>query len=149
VDDAQLIANLLFTYAERMDAGDFEGVADLLADAELTGEGLAPLQGREAILDLYRTTARLHPDTGTPKTKHVTTNVLIEVDDAAGTATARSYYTVLQAVQGSLALQPVICGRYHDRFARAGGLWRFTGRRMIVDLVGDLSQHMLWDLPAP
>jgi hypothetical protein len=45
-------------------------------------------------------------DDGTPRTKHVTTNITINVDDAAGTATSRAYFTVLQALPG-LALQPI------------------------------------------
>ena len=36
-------------------------------------------------------------DDGTPKTKHVTTNAIIEVDDDAGTATSRANYAVTQA----------------------------------------------------
>ena len=33
----------------------------------------------------------------------MTTNLLLEVDEEAGTATARSYWTVLQAVPGLLS----------------------------------------------
>ena len=56
-------------------------------------------------------------DDGTPRTKHVTTNVVIEVDAEAGTAVSRSYFTVLQALP-DLALQPIVSGRYQDRFER-------------------------------
>ncbi|WP_234345983.1 aromatic-ring-hydroxylating dioxygenase subunit beta [Streptomyces sp. NRRL F-5755] len=35
---------------------------------------------------------------GAPRTQHVTSNVAIEVDERAGTADARSYVTVLQAL---------------------------------------------------
>ena len=63
-------------------------------------------------------TTRLYPD-GTPGTKHVTTNLIIEIDDQATGAAARSYFTVLQAVPG-LPLQPILAGRYRDRFQRAG-----------------------------
>jgi hypothetical protein len=44
-------------------------------------------------------------DDGTPRTKHVTTNIAVEVDEEAGTALARSYFTVLQALP-DLPLQP-------------------------------------------
>jgi len=56
-------------------------------------------------------------DDGTPRTKHVTTNIAIEIDEEAGKAETRSYFTVLQALPG-LALQPIVSGRYQDRFAR-------------------------------
>ena len=138
------IANLIARYAELIDSGDFEGVADLLAGAAVGAEG-ALLTGRDAILSLYTATTRKYPD-GTPGTKHVTTNLILDIDDGEGTASARSYWTVLQAVPG-LPLQPILAGRYHDRFASSGGAWAFTERRYLIDLVGDVSHHMLSNLP--
>src|SRR5262245_43723253 len=98
-DSAREIENLLYSYAERIDGGDLEGVADLFAhgrilpspDAARTVE----FAGREAVLGMYKAATRLYPD-GTPRTRHVTSNAIIEVDEASGTAKARSYYTVLQ-----------------------------------------------------
>jgi ketosteroid isomerase-like protein len=140
------IAALVFAYAERIDGGDFAGVADLLADAEITAEGTdRRWRGRDEVRRLYESGTRRHAD-GTPRTKHVTTNLVVDVDEAAGRATARSYYTVLQAVPGELALQPIVAGRYRDRFERADGQWRFSGRHMVVDLVGELGHHLLFDL---
>jgi ketosteroid isomerase-like protein len=141
------ITHLVYRYAELVDAGDFDGVADLLAAAELTAEGTDLVRrGRDEILALYAGTTRRHAD-GTPLTKHVTTNLIVDVDEAGATAAARSYFTVLQAVPGALDLQPVVAGRYRDAFSRAGdGPWRFTSRHMIVDLVGDVSQHLLGDV---
>ena len=80
-------------------------------------------------------------DDGTPRTKHVTTNLGIEVDEAGGTAVARSYFTALKALP-DLPLQPIVSGRYDDRFERRGGQWRFVERRVRTDLVGDLSRHL-------
>jgi 3-phenylpropionate/cinnamic acid dioxygenase small subunit len=139
------IAALVYAYAERIDGGDFEGVAELLADAEVTAEGTdRRWRGRDEVLRLYESGTRRHAD-GTPRTKHVTTNLVVDVDEISGTATARSYYTVLQAVPGELALQPIVAGRYRDRFERVRGSWRFAGRHLVVDLVGDLGHHLLFD----
>src|SRR5918998_2705862 len=136
------IAALVYAYAERIDGGDFPGVADLLADAEVTAEGTdRRWRGRDEVLRLYEAGTRRHDD-GTPRTKHVTTNLVVDVDEAAASADARSYYTVLQAVPGELALQPIVAGRYRDRFERSDGRWRFTGRHLVVDLVGDLGHHL-------
>jgi hypothetical protein len=146
-EDRFAVTDLIHAYAERIDLGDFEGVADLLADAEITAEGTdLRCVGRDEVLALYAGGTRRHDD-GTPRTKHVTTNVVVEVDEGAGTATARSYFTVLQAVPGALALQPVVAGRYADRFERADGRWRFSARHMSVDLVGDLGHHLRFRLP--
>jgi hypothetical protein len=141
-----VIAALVYAYAERIDGGDFEGVAELLADAEVTAEGTdRRWRGRDEVLRLYESGTRRHAD-GTPRTKHVTTNLVVDVDEVSGTATARSYYTVLQAVPGELALQPIVAGRYRDRFERVRGSWRFAGRHLVVDLVGALGHHLLFDL---
>jgi hypothetical protein len=95
------------------------------------------------VLHLYERGTRRYEDDGTPHTRHVTTNLVVDVDGDA--AASRSYFTVFQAVPG-LPLQPIIAGRYHDRFVRVDGTWRFSARRMIVDLVGDLSHHLLFGL---
>jgi ketosteroid isomerase-like protein len=141
-DAEQSIERLIYSYAAFVDAGDLEGVSALLADATIGIDGVtAGLRGREKIFELLRSTIRMHED-GTPRTKHVTTNVLIEVDDAAGTAVARSYFTVLQAAEG-LGLQTIVAGRYRDRFERHDGGWRFAERRFTTDLIGDVSRHLL------
>jgi hypothetical protein len=144
--DAIQLGNLIARYAECIDGGDFDGMADLLGHAAVGGgDGEPLLTGREAIRKLFSSTARIYRD-GTPGTKHVTTNLILEIDEDAGTATARSYWTVLQAVPG-LPLQPILAGRYHDRFERRGGVWWFSERRFLVDLVGDVSHHMMTGLP--
>jgi 3-phenylpropionate/cinnamic acid dioxygenase small subunit len=79
-------------------------------------------------------------DDGTPRTKHVITNVATDVDEEADTAESRSYFTVLQSLP-EFPLQPIVSGRYQDRFARSNGKWRFVERRVITDLVGDMSHH--------
>ncbi|HEX5268371.1 MAG TPA: nuclear transport factor 2 family protein [Acidimicrobiales bacterium] len=147
MDERGAISNLVYAYADRIDAGDFEGVADLLRDAVVSAEGNdAVYRGYDAILGMYTAATRRYED-GTPRTKHVTTNLAVELDEGGRKATARSYFTVLQAVPGQLALQPVIAGRYRDGFELGGTGWRFTSRHMIVDLVGDLSHHLLYELP--
>jgi hypothetical protein len=141
-DDIRAIENLVFTYAELVDHGDLAGVAELLSDATIGIDGMAGgLRGQKEIGELLRSTIRLHDD-GTPSTKHVTTNVQVDVDEEAGTATARSYFTVFQAAPG-LSLQPIVAGRYRDRFERRDGRWRFVERRFTTDLIGDVSRHLL------
>jgi 3-phenylpropionate/cinnamic acid dioxygenase small subunit len=136
------IEMLLYRYAERIDAGDFEGVADLLRHAVITFPGAeGGPRGRDQILATYQKTARLYED-GTPHTKHVTTNAIIEVDEEAGRATCRSYFTVFQALP-DFPLQAIIAGRYHDRFECVDGRWRFCERMMIPELFGDASRHLL------
>jgi 3-phenylpropionate/cinnamic acid dioxygenase small subunit len=133
------IENLIAAYAELVDDGDFAGLGRLLADATFAGSGAA-VSGPDAIEQMFRDMLIVYDD-GTPQTKHVTTNVVIDVDEEAGTAVARAYFTVLQALPG-LPLQPIVSGRYRDRFDRHDGQWRFAERRVRIDLAGDLSRHL-------
>lgn len=135
------ISNLLYLYAELMDAGDLDGAAALFRHADiLVGDSDTPIDFR-ALRETWGRYVLLHP-CGTPRTKHVVTNPIIEIDEVAGAATCRSYYTVLQAC-GDFALQPIAAGRYHDRFERIDGIWRFSFRDYrMLDLVGALGQHL-------
>jgi 3-phenylpropionate/cinnamic acid dioxygenase small subunit len=148
VDPARQIENLLHRYAELIDAGDLEGVADLFTHGRIAASPDATpeqtREGRDQVLALYQRSTRIYDD-GIPHTKHVTSNSIVEVDEATGTASARSYYTVLQQVD-EFPLQPIISGRYHDTFQRIDDRWWFDTRIMFVDLVGDLSRHLLYDL---
>ena len=86
-DAAREIENLLYLYAERIDAGDLPGVAELFSHGRIRPGPDAPeeatFEGCEQVLGMYQAATRLHED-GTPLTRHVTTNAIIEVDDAAG-----------------------------------------------------------------
>jgi 3-phenylpropionate/cinnamic acid dioxygenase small subunit len=139
LSSCRAIENLIATYAELVDDGDFAGVGILLADATFTG-GVGSVSGRDAIEKMLRDSLIVYDD-GTPRTKHVITNVAIDVDEEAGTAVSRSYFTALQALP-DLALQPIVSGRYRDRFQRRDGQWRFVERRVRTDLVGDVSRHL-------
>ena len=137
----EAIRNLLGLYCELIDAGRMDELAALFSGAVLRDESGAEIaRGREGAARMYAAT-RLHAD-GTPRTRHVTANPIIEVDGEAGTATARSSYVVFQATD-AVALQPIVSGRYRDRFARStDGTWSFTERLFTVDLVGDVSDHL-------
>ena len=139
--EADEIRNLLARYGELLDAGDFDGVGDLFAHGRLCGpDGTALAAGAEAVAAFYRAGTQLHD--GSPCTKHLVANSIFEDRAGDGTVTVRSSYVVFQATP-TLALQPIITGRYVDRFAPMGADgWSFVERRFAVDQVGDLSQHL-------
>ena len=146
-DSYRQIQNLVHRYAELIDRGDFGALGELLGAADVgSGDHPGSLSGPAAVTAMFTSTTRRYPD-GTPRTKHVTTNLIVEIDEDAGTATCRSYFTVLQAVD-ALPLQPIVAGRYHDRFVTDGSAWRFAERRFFIDLVGDVSRHQLVPLPS-
>jgi 3-phenylpropionate/cinnamic acid dioxygenase small subunit len=141
--DEQAIRNLLFDYAERIDRGDLDGMARLFEHASYRAGDQTPLTDWRRVADLNKSLVILYED-GTPKTQHVTTNLLIEIDATGTAASARSRFTVLQAAPGQ-ALQIIVAGRYHDRFEKHGGSWRFGARHIFMDLIGDLSRHLRLD----
>lgn len=140
-DHRGAIENLLYSYANAIDDGDYEAIGALFARASLAdADGNALVTGAEAVTGMYNYTTFKHDD-GTPRTHHVTTNLLIEIADDELTATCRSRFTVFQQTD-LLPLQPIIAGRYTDSFARTEGVWHFTERRMRPTLYGDLSHHL-------
>lgn len=133
------IPNLLHRYAELIDAADFEGAAALFDHGGVVAEGVR-IEGREAIAGMWRSWIKLHD--GSPRTRHIITNPIIELSEDGQSAQCRSQWTVLQAAPG-LPLQVIATGRYHDRFAVIEGEWRFAERRYAgFDLMGDMSAHL-------
>jgi len=138
-DAEQRVRALVIAYAERLDAGDLDGVAALFEHAVVHSGRLGDLHGSAAVRGMYEPVVIY--DDGTPRTKHVLGNLQISVDESGETAESRCNFTVLQAAPDA-PLQPVLAGRYHDRFVRDGDEWRYAERTIIPDLMGDLSLHM-------
>lgn len=139
-DDVQAIKNLVYSYAELLDTGDIEGLARLFTGATLRTSGSSDeLRGAAAVQRLIEDSVHLYG--GIPGTKHLVTNVIVEISDDRRSATARSYYTALQA-RPELPLQPILAGRWHDRFELEDDRWGFADRLIYADLVGDLRFHI-------
>lgn len=134
------ISNLLYRYAEAIDEGRLEDAAALFRHARIE-TGAAGLLDADGLLALWRRILIIHP-CGTPRTRHLVTNPILDIDEAAGTAQVRSCFTVMQATD-DLPLQIIASGRYHDRFARIDGEWCFVERDYRqLDFTGDLSRHL-------
>src|ERR1700679_1962525 len=102
------LEHLIANYAELVDSGRFAELGALLADASFSGRG-APVTGRDNIQKMFEAMLIVYED-GTPRTKHVTTTLVVEIEEQSGTAQARAYFTVLQSLP-DLLLQPVAAGR--------------------------------------
>lgn len=137
--DRRAIANLVYGLAAAIDDGDLDRVETIFGDAVFVLSGREPRAGGAAFRRVIERGMRFYD--GSPCTLHVVTNLAIEVDEARTLAFARSTISVLQAVPPAFPLQVVMAGRYHDRFRRASGEWRFAERVMHVRLVGDTSFH--------
>lgn len=136
--DKLAVTELLYRYAELIDAGDFDGVGSLLGRGDFMG-----VAGAEAISTLFAATTRRFPDHGnTPRTRHLVLNPIVDVDGEV--ASARSTFCVVQRMD-TVALQPIVVGRYRDTFARDTDGWHFTSRTVDVEMIGDVSDHLMMD----
>lgn len=144
-EDYRQIENLIYRYAELIDSGDLQGVAELFRHGKVVSPAQdVSFEGYDNVLALYQNSCRIHETSGTPLTRHVTSNVIIEPGANPGSASARSYYTVFQATD-ALPLQPIVAGHYHDHFHKKKDVWHFSYRELYIDLMGDCSQHLLYD----
>src|SRR5262245_29696536 len=143
-DDWQEINALLVEYAEHVDEGRFEEFAALF------GHGCYRLEPRESTevaefcgyddVLAYSSQTKVFAD-GTPRTRHVLTNLHISGD--GDHASSRCYGTVFQQTD-ALPLQPIACGRYLTEFARIDGKWWIT-RHVVKDFLrGNRSEHVPW-----
>ena len=127
------ILSLMNQYCYAIDTGDLAALGRLLEHAEWIAEGKkADPEARSNII-LY--------SNGTPRTKHTTSNVTLEIDESNGTASGRCYVTVYQQTD-DFPLQPIFSGDYFDEFERVDGQWRFARREIRNSLVGDMSAHL-------
>jgi hypothetical protein len=139
-EDYEAIRRLSYEYTFRLDEGDFDGVADLLAEAELQpvmrGVAAAPISGAEPIRAFYADQVIVYD--GNPRTRHIISNHAIDV--AGDEASARCYFNVLIKPPGQ-PYQIVVGGQYHDHFARSGGTWRFAAKAIQVDYLNNIRLH--------
>ena len=131
--DIAPIERLVHEYTERVARGDLEGIADLFIHGGVSGDAHPePAIGRGAVLELYRTTLASGSD-GPRRLRVVTTDLQVHIDDAAGTATCTSRFTVRPA-DPAITDTVLFVGRYLDQFARFDGTWAFTRRHVALDV---------------
>ncbi|CQD06221.1 small subunit of phenylpropionate dioxygenase [Mycolicibacterium conceptionense] len=128
------VAELLYRYAELIDAGDFDGVGELLGRATFGGPASGSVAGARTIAKLFAHTTRRFPDHGnTPRTRHLVLNPIIDIDGER--ATSRSTFCVVQKTD-TVALQPSWWAGTSTRspgMTRAGTspnarwMWRWSG----------------------
>ena len=141
------ITELLYRYAELIDAGDFDGVGRLLARSTFGGPASGSVSGADNIAKLFAMTTRRYPEHGnTPRTRHLVLNPVVELR-GDGTATTRSTFCVMQDTE-TVSIQPIVVGRYYDAFARDDQGWYFTERKVDIQMLGDVSAHLMVDPSA-
>ena len=131
--DVAVIEQLVHAYTERVAKGDLESVADLFVHGAVSGDAHPePAVGRAAVLDLYRATLASTGD-APRRLRVVTTDLQVEIDNTANTASCRSRFTVYPS-DATITDTVLFVGRYLDEFARFDGTWAFTRRHVALDV---------------
>jgi hypothetical protein len=139
-EEREAVLRLMNEYCYRIDAGDKAGFAALFEHGTfvLRGDPTGGDSGTEAVLKMLENVILYD---GKIHTKHVMSNVQIDIDASGDTANAQSYITVFQAVPPDFPLQAIFIGHYYDSFVKVASAWRFARREISPDLIGDLSFH--------
>lgn len=133
MNSVEEIQKLMNQYCYCIDSGDFAGLGRLFEHAVWIAEGQQPSADSLSNIIIY--------SNGTPRTKHIYSNVTIEVSEKTYTAKGHSYVTVFQQTE-SFPLQPIFAGEYFDDFECVDGKWRFSRREIKNSLIGDMTAHL-------
>jgi len=137
MSDESAITALVHSYALLLDHGETDAVAALFEHSTWRSDPDGPvLRGSEEVRPVYE---KLTTDEGSPRTKHLLTNLTVHVDQGGSTASAHCYWTVLQNVEALRTIEIILSGQYTDTFEKVGGTWRFTDRLVNVDFIGHSS----------
>ena len=117
------ITDLMNLYCTAIDSGDLETFGRLFANATWVAEGRVP--GPESMNNMI-----LYED-GTPRTKHVITNLTLDIDEAAGTASGHCYVTVYQQTP-EFPLQAIFVGEYYDTFLSRHKAGPLPGAKFVI-----------------
>ena len=134
------IIYLINQYSFTIDGGDLEGFACLFEHGEWRIEGVHDFLGKQEVLDYLQANVKIYED-GTPRTRHLTTNVDLVIDESSGKASSQCYVTVMQQTD-DFPLQAIFTGHYVDAFEYTQGQWHFVTRTVKSPLMGDMSRHV-------
>jgi hypothetical protein len=133
------INRLMLAYCSNIDKGQLDDMAALFSRGTWIPSPGSPLKGQDAVAGFLNDFVILYD--GVPKTRHVISNVLIDLADDVKSATAESYVIIYQAVDDS-GPQIILQGYYNDTFTLDDGVWCFNERHVFADGMGDVSKHI-------
>ena len=141
MNDIYEIQKLLYSYCWLIDSGDFDGLCELLKDADIYYSGkLSYHKDPKGYMNTLKPIVRY--EDGTPKTSHMCIDPIIEVAPDGLSATAKSYTVVVQGITGQMLPQIIWVDRKLDTFQKVEGRWRFKSRDFITRAEGDTAMHI-------
>ncbi|WP_102224173.1 nuclear transport factor 2 family protein [Acidimangrovimonas sediminis] len=132
LEDRAEIAQLRAHYCHVLDHRQWDELASLFTEDGLF-DGLARVQGRDAILRFFR-------DTVSPSAEgiwHFCTSPTIQLAEDRNHASGRISMQYLSLVDG---VSYISAGHYDDAFRREDGAWRFARRKIDFHYMAPLSE---------
>ena len=144
------IEDIMLRYAEGIDIGDMELVGRVFAKGKMVMPDGSSLVGAQRVREHFSNLIIFYDADGnvvpylrgqcTPRTRHVTSNIIYEFNQAVNQANVRSYVTCYQTI--GIGNEIVFGGRYTDSFALDEQGWHLVSRVILGDNVGDTSHHL-------
>jgi ketosteroid isomerase-like protein len=134
MSDVDEITALVLSYARLLDGGDVDGVSALFEHS--TWRSLphgSMLRGTAEVRPVYE---NLLAQDRSRHTKHLITNLSVDVEPGATTASSQCRWTILQAMPGE-PISITLSGQYADTFEKVDDRWRFCDRLITTDLTGE------------
>ncbi len=144
------VEDIMLRYAESIDTGDMESVGAVFAKGELVMPDGSSLVGAQAVCEHFSKLIIFYDADGnvvpylrrqcTPRTRHVTSNVIYEFNSAVNQVNVRSYITCYQTIGSKNEI--IFGGRYTDSFELDQQGWHLVSRSILGDNIGDTSHHL-------
>lgn len=134
MSDVNEITGLVDSYARLLDQGDVDAVASLFEHATWRSQPQRTiLRGSTEVRPVYE---GLQASADRP-TKHLLTNVTVEVGPGDIAATSHCYWTVLAEAPAGPGIEVILTGQYVDSSEKVDETWRFADCLIVVDLAAD------------
>ena len=129
VSDNLAIQKLMADYNFAIDMGDAEAFAACFAEGgSLETIGMGVTSGTDDLIEFVGVTNQM-----VPGGRHMVSNISIDGDSAAGTATTRAYLQMYTTAGGAGSTSLMISGTYADTLTKTDGEWKFVTRVMTPD----------------
>ena len=127
---------IVHAYSRALDLGDMNAAADFFAE---NGSMARPMAPEQIIQDRETVRASLLTRPKTLLTKHLATNVMIDVEsrDSARGISCLTMIATTPPADGKppfVSAGPVYFGEFKDRYVRENGVWKFLERRGSIQM---------------
>ena len=140
------IKNLIYLYAQCIDKGEFGRIAELFKDGSIIDSNYQELaKGSKQVFEFYNKLIRIYPDTQTPKTEHLVTDIVVSDINTSNFIKATSNFEVMQENEKA-EIATIITGTYNSDFKKINSQWCLTDIKFLPTMTEDTGRHLLMNI---